>query len=94
MKHFLRVIKLSLVNKWTIALLMANSLLIGVLWGGSITAIYPFVEVVFSGNTIETWLDAEIEKSGQSTLRATAIVDGGCRVVASASFTHRRAHPK
>ena len=66
MKHFLRVIKLSLVNKWTIALLMANSLLIGVLWGGSITAVYPFVEVVFSGNTIETWLAAEIKKSGES----------------------------
>ena len=44
-------------------MLMVNSLLIGVLWGGSITAIYPFVEVVFSGKTIETWLDQEIEKS-------------------------------
>ena len=72
MKQFLRVIKLSLVNKWTIALLMANSLLIGVLWGGSITAIYPFVEVVFSGNTIETWLDAEIEQSAQSIATLTA----------------------
>ena len=63
MKYFLRAIKLSFVNKWSIAMLMVNSLLIGVLWGGSITAIYPFVEVVFSGKTIETWLDQEIEKS-------------------------------
>jgi subfamily B ATP-binding cassette protein MsbA len=65
MKHFLRAIKLSLANKWTIALLMVNSLLIGVLWGGSITAVYPFVEVVFAGKTIETWLDEEVEKSKQ-----------------------------
>jgi subfamily B ATP-binding cassette protein MsbA len=71
MKHFLRAIKLSLVNKWTIALLMVNSLLIGLLWGGSITAIYPFVEVVFSGNTIESWLDLEIEKSQAALDEAT-----------------------
>ncbi len=67
MKHFLRAIKLSLANKWTIATLMVNSLLIGVLWGGSITAVYPFVEVVFAGKTIETWLDEEIVKS-QTTI--------------------------
>jgi subfamily B ATP-binding cassette protein MsbA len=63
MKYFLRAIRLSLANQWTIAVLMVNSLLIGVLWGGSITAVYPFVEVVFSGKTIESWLDDEIEKS-------------------------------
>jgi len=63
MQHFLKAIKLSLVNKWRIAALLLNSLIIGLLWGSSISAIYPFVEVVFSDNTIETWLVAEIEKS-------------------------------
>ena len=63
MQHFLKAIKLSLVNKWRIAALLLNSLFIGLLWGSSISAIYPFVEVVFSNNTIETWLVAEIEKS-------------------------------
>ena len=69
MKHLLRVVKLSLVNKWKISALLINSLLIGLLWGCSISAIYPFVEVVFSGNTIETWVVAEIEKTD------TAIVE-------------------
>lgn len=72
MKHFLRAIKLSFANKWMIALLMINSLLIGVLWGGSITAIYPFVEVVFAGKTIESWLDDEIDRSKQSLIELTA----------------------
>ncbi len=65
MIHFLRVIKLSLVNRWKIAALLINSLLIGLLWGCSISAIYPFVEVVLSDNTIETWLVAEIEKTDE-----------------------------
>ena len=65
MTHLLRVVKLSLVNKWKIPALLINSLLIGLLWGCSISAIYPFVEVVFSGNTIETWLAAEIEKTDE-----------------------------
>ena len=63
MNYFFRAIKLSWANKLIIALLMINSLFIGVLWGGSITAIYPFVEVVFAGKTIESWLDDEIERS-------------------------------
>ena len=65
MQHFLKAIKLSLVNKWRIAALLLNSLFIGLLWGSSISAIYPFVEVVFSNNTIETWLVAEIDKSSE-----------------------------
>ncbi len=44
---------------------MVNSLLIGLLWGCSISAIYPFVEVVLSDNTIETWLVKEIEKTDE-----------------------------
>lgn len=43
--------------------MLLNSLLIGLLWGSSISAIFPFVEVVFSHNTIETWLVKEIDKS-------------------------------
>ena len=63
MQHFLKAIKLSFANKWRIAALLLNSLFIGLLWGSSISAVYPFVEVVFSGNTIESWLTVEIEKT-------------------------------
>ncbi len=63
MIHLLKVVKISLKNRWRIAALLFNSLLIGVLWGSSISAIYPFVEVVLSGNTIETWIVAEIDRT-------------------------------
>ena len=63
MIYLLKAVKLSLVNRWKIAALLINSLIIGVLWGCSISAVYPFVEVVLSNNTIETWLVAEIEKT-------------------------------
>ena len=85
MQHFLKAIKLSFANKWRIAALLLNSLFIGLLWGSSISAIYPFVEVVFSGNTIESWLTVEIEKTSakldelqteQMDLRAKVVANG------------------
>lgn len=71
MQYFLRAIKLSLVNKWTIALLMVNSIMIGVIWGGSISAVYPFVEVVFAGKTVESWIDEEIKETDGQIERLT-----------------------
>ena len=63
MINFLKVVKISLKHRWRIAALLLNSLLIGVLWGSSISAIYPFVEVVLSGNTIETWIVGEVDRT-------------------------------
>ncbi len=63
MPYFLKAIKLSLRYRWTILASVLNALLIGVLWGVSITTVYPFVEIVFEGKTIQTWLDDEIERT-------------------------------
>lgn len=62
MTPFLRVLKLSLRYKWSIAGACLSALLVGVLWGASIGTVYPFVEVVFEGKTIETWLKDKGEK--------------------------------
>ena len=91
MQHFLKAIKLSFANKWRIAALLLNSLFIGLLWGSSISAIYPFVEVVFSGNTIESWLTVEIEKtSAKLDELQTEQLDLRARVVANGDTTELR----
>lgn len=77
MIHLLKAVKISLKNRWRIAALLFNSLLIGVLWGSSISAIYPFVEVVLSGNTIETWIVQEIE---QTDIRITELNDSNAEL--------------
>lgn len=71
MGHFLRAIKLSLRYKWTILASLVNALLIGALWGASITTVYPFVEVVLAGQTAESWLDGQIAKADESAGRLT-----------------------
>lgn len=63
MRHFFKAIRLSLRYKWSIAGAILSSLIIAVLWGASITTIYPFVRIVFRGETVHTWVNDEIEKA-------------------------------
>ncbi len=63
MQHFFKAIRISLRYKWSIAGAIASSLMIAVLWGASITTIYPIVRIVFRGETVHTWVDEEIKKA-------------------------------
>ena len=63
MKYFFRVILLSLRYKWTIIASVVNALLIAMLWGASISTIYPLMEVVFEGETIHNWVEEAIADS-------------------------------
>lgn len=49
--------------KWSIAGAIISSLAIAILWGASITTIYPFVKIVFRGETMETWVQQEIQRA-------------------------------
>jgi ATP-binding cassette subfamily B protein/subfamily B ATP-binding cassette protein MsbA len=69
MKHFWKPIRLSLRYKWTLLASVLNALVIGVLWGASITTVYPFVEIVFQGETAESWLAREAEAGRQRIAR-------------------------
>jgi subfamily B ATP-binding cassette protein MsbA len=60
MKDFSRVLRLSLRYRFTIITSIACSLMVGVLWGGNIAALYPFVEVVFRGESFHQWADNRV----------------------------------
>lgn len=62
MKGFSRTVRLALRHQWTLGLSLACALLVAVLWGGNITVIYPFVEVLFQGKSMPQWIDEEIAK--------------------------------
>ena len=66
MNHFLKAIRVSLRYKWSIAGAILSSLTIAILWGASITTIYPFVRIVFRGETVHTWIDEELAKAEKS----------------------------
>ncbi len=75
MHYFLKVILLSFRYKWTIALSVLNALAIAFLWGVSISAVYPFVEIVFEGKTLHTWVDEGFANADAEAARLRAEVE-------------------
>ncbi|MBC8353257.1 MAG: ABC transporter ATP-binding protein [Planctomycetes bacterium] len=67
MKSFSRAIALAIRNRTTLLGVICTSLVVGVLWGANIGAVYPFVEVVFEGQSLPEWIDREIDSSKKRT---------------------------
>ncbi|MEO8494837.1 MAG: ABC transporter ATP-binding protein, partial [Planctomycetota bacterium] len=61
MKSFARAIGLAVHYRPTLLGVIFTSLAVGVLWGANIGVVYPFVEVVFEGQSLQQWIDREIE---------------------------------
>jgi ATP-binding cassette, subfamily B, bacterial MsbA len=62
---FTRVLRLAMRRRWSIAGIIATSLLVAMLWGTNISALYPMVEIVFRGDTIKSYTDGELSKADQ-----------------------------
>jgi len=71
MKNFGRVVRLALRYRLTFIVSIISALLVAVLWGGNISAVYPVIKVAFQGESLQDWVVGEIDKSQQ------AIVDQG-----------------
>ncbi len=75
MNNFVRALKLALRYRGTIAAIFFSSLMVGALWGANITAVYPFVQVVFRGQSMHDWVDQQIataRDTGQQLERSLA----------------------
>ncbi|MEX0794574.1 MAG: ABC transporter ATP-binding protein [Pirellulaceae bacterium] len=59
--------------RWSIIGSLLCSVMVGVLWGANIGVVYPFAEVVFRGQNLHQWLEAESEQHARqtTTLRET-----------------------
>lgn len=68
-KCFGRVVRRALHYKYTVALSVLCSLLVGFLWGGNIAVVYPFVEVVFRGESFHDWIDRQITTSEETSAK-------------------------
>ena len=66
MKGFSRTVRLALRHKATLLLSLVCALLVAVLWGGNITVIYPFVEVLFEGQSMPEWIDNQVASGRQA----------------------------
>ncbi|MCE9547904.1 MAG: hypothetical protein K8T25_20730, partial [Planctomycetia bacterium] len=75
MTNFQRVLRLCLRYRWTVAGTMLTALGVAIFWGANIGAVYPFVEVVFKGESLRQWVDGEIEKGHRTSTEQQQIID-------------------
>jgi ATP-binding cassette subfamily B protein/subfamily B ATP-binding cassette protein MsbA len=60
MKNIFRALRLAMNYKYSLALSILCSTIVAVFWASNITVVYPFVEVIFKGQTLQTYIDGEI----------------------------------
>ncbi len=65
MTQFFRALKLALAYRFTVFVCFISALLVGILWGANIGTVYPFVEVAFKGQTLQQWVQNEIDESNE-----------------------------
>ncbi|TWU60303.1 Lipid A export ATP-binding/permease protein MsbA [Rubripirellula tenax] len=65
MKNFGRVLAMAAKRRWSLVGILATSLLVAVLWGANIGAIYPLVEVVFEGKSFPTYTAEKIASANE-----------------------------
>src|SRR5436305_11958952 len=70
MKNFLRVVQVTLRQRFTFAAALMCSIGVAFLWGGNLTLIKPMIEVVFSDKKPHDQADAKV-KEAQTRLAAT-----------------------
>jgi ATP-binding cassette, subfamily B, bacterial MsbA len=91
MKNFNRVLRLALQYRITFVGTLLTALAVAVLWGANIGAVYPFVKVVLEGESIQTWVTKEIDRSRQTIAEQTAKADALRREQASAGAERQQA---
>ena len=75
MKPFFQAVWHSLRYRWEIAGALTCSLLIAVIWSASITTVFPVVKIVLEGETVETWIEHEIENGHVSIAAVKREID-------------------
>ncbi len=90
MRNFARVVRLSLRYRWTFFLSLVCALGVGVFWGANIGAVYPFVEIVFQGESLQRWGQRKLSAAQEAAARYTAEVETLQKALAQASEAERR----
>ena len=74
MKSFGRVVQLALRYRFTFLASAVCALAVGLLWGANIGAVYPFVQVVGEGKSLQSALETKIVESRQKAAELTALI--------------------
>ncbi|MDO4551600.1 MAG: ABC transporter ATP-binding protein [Planctomycetia bacterium] len=61
--NFLRILKISLKYKYSLIFSLLTALGVGILWGTNLSAVYPFMQLTFRGESLQTQLESQITSS-------------------------------
>jgi ATP-binding cassette subfamily B protein/subfamily B ATP-binding cassette protein MsbA len=71
MNNFARALKTALTHRYTVVGCVCTSLVIAVLWGGSLTAVFWVVDVVMNDQSVPDWVDQKITESEREVADAS-----------------------
>ncbi|MCI0334232.1 MAG: ABC transporter ATP-binding protein/permease [Planctomycetes bacterium] len=63
MHNFARALRIALTHRYNVAGCLLTSLVIAVLWGGNLTAVFPVVDVIMNDQSLPEWIDQKIAES-------------------------------
>ncbi|MAT71971.1 MAG: ABC transporter permease [Planctomycetaceae bacterium] len=94
MNNFLRVLRISLNHRLTLAASVLCSIIVAILWGGNITAIAPIVDVVMVGKSVPQWLDDEIEQKRAELAELAPAIKATESELSGLALEERAAHQR
>jgi subfamily B ATP-binding cassette protein MsbA len=89
MNNFARAVRLSLQFRFTIIGAFLCAVMVAFFWGANVTAVYPFVEAVFRGDSMHEWVDHQIQEAGKNVYELEAELGRLQRSYQSASAGER-----
>jgi ATP-binding cassette subfamily B protein/subfamily B ATP-binding cassette protein MsbA len=92
MGPFARVMRLALNRRWTLVACLGSSLVVAVLWGLNISAVFPMVEVIFDGQGAGPYVQARAEETRRLATDAAAQVEALRSQIADAKDETTLAH--
>jgi ATP-binding cassette, subfamily B, bacterial MsbA len=69
---FYKVVGMALRYRWTFAASVVCALIVGALWGANIGALYPVVEAILQGDSMQQWIGREIAQAEKNVREKTA----------------------
>jgi ATP-binding cassette subfamily B protein/subfamily B ATP-binding cassette protein MsbA len=75
MKDFGRTLRIATRYRWTLLGIVASSMLVALFWGANLGSIYPIVDVVLKGRSLQQWVDDNVAQAEITSAKLRVEID-------------------
>ncbi|WP_425395818.1 ABC transporter ATP-binding protein [Aeoliella sp.] len=75
MTHFRRVLKLAMAHRVNVLACIFTSLVVAVLWAGSLSAVVAVVDVIMEDMSLPQWVDLQVTEANEAVAQAEADIE-------------------